>query len=328
MYPYPKGGNHLAFEKNKLLRTLVRDAIFSLFVFIIITLSLSPFLFVNSAEASHRTTPVVSTRNHFWPYGILNWWHTPTDYVASGIPGCALEREIVIHVHGWGLNEEQAIDRFNTVKKSLLSLGYTQPIIGFTWDSNLFWNNAVNAASENGRKLAEFIVDYKMACEHADIRIFGHSLGARVVLNTLASLYNNEMWTERGYKIASAHLLGAAINPVELSEDYFENSIQSITEQFHNKFSPQDDVLEEDYYTVHGHRALGEIGAQHTGLSLPANYNEEDVAIEISRDIDGDGDNDVPNLGDYHSGYIGVVRNGIVTSNGVIDIVVSDWQQN
>jgi hypothetical protein len=319
----------LAFKKNKLSNTLARYVVLSFFASTIISLAFSSFLFVDSAEANHRTTPIVSTRNHFWPYGVLNWWwHTPTDYIAADIPGCSQNREIVIHIHGWGINEEQAIDRFNIIKKSLVSLGYTQPIIGFTWDSDLFWNNAVNAASENGRKLAEFVLDYKMACEHADIRIIGHSLGARVVLNTLASLYNNEIWTERGYKIASAHLMGAAVNPVELSEDYFENSIQSITNQFHNKFSPQDDVLEGDYYTVHGHRALGEIGARHTGLSLPANYDEEDVAIEISRDLDGDGDNDVPNFGDYHSGYIGVVRNGIVTSNGVVDILVSDWLQN
>jgi hypothetical protein len=87
-------------------------------------------------------------------------------------------------------------------------------------------------------------------------------------------------------------------------------------------------MLEGDYYAVHGHRALGEIGAQLIGLPLPVNYDEQNVAIEISRDIDGDGDYDRPNLGDYHSGYIGVVRNGNVTSDEAIDILVSDWKQN
>jgi hypothetical protein len=314
--------------KNKLSKRLAGNLVFSFLILTTITLSLSPTLFVTSADANHRTTPIISTRNHFWPYGILNWWHTPTNYVASDIPSCSPNREIVIHIHGWGLDEEQAIDRFNIIKKSLVSLGYAQPIIGFTWDADLYWNNAINAATHNGHKLAQFILDYKIACENADVRIIGHSLGARVVLNTLFSLYNNEMWNERGYKIASAHLMGAAVNPIEVSEDYYGGSIQSVTDEFHNKFSPEDDILEGVYYDVHGHRALGEIGAENTVMSLPPNYYEEDVAVEISRDIDGDGDNDMPNLGDYHSGYIGVVRNGIVTSNGAVDILVSNWQQN
>jgi hypothetical protein len=321
----------MAFEivKNVLSKTLVRGIVFSFLVLTIFALFLSSILFVNSADANHRTTPTVSTRNHFWPYGILNWWwHTPTDYVLTDIPGCSPNREIVIHVHGWGINEEQAIDRFNIIKKSLISVGYTQPIIGFTWDSDLYWNNAVNAATQNGHKLAQFILDYKMACEHANIRIVGHSLGARVVLNTLESLYNNGIWTGRGYTVASAHLMGAAVNPIEVSGDYFGNSIQNVTDEFHNKYSPQDDMLEGLYYDVHGHRALGEIGVENIGLSLPANYDEEDVAVEISPDTDGDGDNDLPSPGDNHSGYIGVVRNGVVTSNGVIDILVSNWQEN
>jgi hypothetical protein len=104
-------------------------------------------------------------------------------------------------------------------------LGYTQPVIGFTWDADLFWNNAVNVAGENGRKLAQFILIYKMACEHANIRIIRHSLGARVVLNSLASLYNIEIWIDKGYKIASTHIIGAAVDPVEVSRYYFGKNI-------------------------------------------------------------------------------------------------------
>ena len=132
------------------------------------------------------------------------------------------------HIHGWGLDKEQAIDRFNIIKKSLVSLGYAQPIIDLRGTLTLYWNNAINAATHNGYKLAQFILDYKIACENADIRIIGRSLGARVVLNILFSLYNNEMWNERGYKIASAHLIGAAVNPIEVSEDYYGSSTQNV----------------------------------------------------------------------------------------------------
>lgn len=318
----------MIYGKKKLHKILDREVLVPVFAFTIIILPLSFLLFTDSTEATHRTIPILSTRNHFWPYGILNWWHTATDYEALDIPGCSPDSEIVIHVHGWSLNEEQAIDRFNIVKKSLNSLGYTQPIVGFTWDANLFWDNAVNAASNNGHKLAQFVLDYKVACEHANIRLVGHSLGARVVLNAIDSLYKNEIWTERGYKIASVHLMGAAVNPLEVSEDYFGAPIQNVTYEFHNKFSPEDDMLEGEYFAVHGHHALGEVGAKNYDTSLPSNYDEGDVANEISRDIDGDGDYDLDNVGDHHSGYIGVVRDGIVTSNGAMDILVSDWQQN
>jgi hypothetical protein len=100
-----------------------------------------------------------------------------------------------------------------------------------------------------------------------------------------------------------------------------------VTDEFHNKFSPQDYMLENDYFTLHGHHALGEVGAENNGISLSSNYDEEDVTNEISRDIDGDGDYDRDNLGDHHSGYIGIVRNGIVTSNGAMDTLVNDWQK-
>jgi hypothetical protein len=323
---FENGVNQLTFEKRKLREILTKDVMVLVLAFTIVVVPLSSILYVDSAEANNTTTSIVSTRNHFWPYGVLNWWHTATDYVATDIPGCSQDREIVVHTHGCSLNEEQAIDRFNTVKKSLNSLGYTQPIVGFTWDADLFWDNAVDAATENGQKLAQFVLDYKMACEHANIRLVGHSLGARVVLNALDSLYDNEIWTERGYRVASVDLMGAAVNPVEASTDYFGTSIQNVTDGFHNKFSSQDDMLEGDYYTEHGHRALGEVGTQNIGVSLPTNYDEEDMELEISRDIDGDGDYDVPNLGDYHPGYIGVVRNGNVTSNGAMDILIGEWQ--
>ena len=41
------------------------------------------------------------------------------------------------------LDEQSAIDQFDTVKATLDSLGYRQPIIGFSWDSNTIntgWN--------------------------------------------------------------------------------------------------------------------------------------------------------------------------------------------
>jgi hypothetical protein len=65
--------------------------------------------------------------------------------------------DIVIFVHGYAANENQAIDQFNLVKKSLESVGSSQPVIGFSWDSDLIgsfwihpWYIAKVIASQNG----------------------------------------------------------------------------------------------------------------------------------------------------------------------------------
>lgn len=52
---------HLAFEivKNVLSKTLVGGIVFSFLGLTIFALFLSPILFVNSADANHRTTPTV-----------------------------------------------------------------------------------------------------------------------------------------------------------------------------------------------------------------------------------------------------------------------------
>jgi esterase/lipase superfamily enzyme len=235
----------------------------------------SPFL--NIVEANHNTTPIISTRNHFEPYfGNLNYFaHSRTDYdIISDIPHCSPSRELVIYVHGWDNDKEEAIDKFNIVKKSLSSLGFTQPMIGFIWDSDINWYAAKNAATQNGDKLAQFVLHYKEECPNAEIRLVGHSLGTRIILNTLDSLYNNQLWTERGYKITSVHVMGAAVNPAELSVSslYFGRPIENVTLSFGNKFSPEDDVLEEVYYEIENHRALGEAGAENMGIYLPSNY--------------------------------------------------------
>jgi hypothetical protein len=115
---------------------------------ILISLSLLPsILIINNLEATTTTTPltIVSTRDHFnRSSGNLFFGVSATGYdpsLSEVAPICTDEREIVIYVHGWNANRQQAIDQFNTVKASLQSLGYTQPIIGFSWGSNTIFTD-------------------------------------------------------------------------------------------------------------------------------------------------------------------------------------------
>jgi len=276
-------------------------------IFISILLLLSSVLFVKSIDATHATTPIVSTRDHFYIFnGYLTFGHTYSDYEPPEvIPMCLPDREIVIYVHGWNADEESAISQFNIVKKSLESpeIAYRHPVIGFSWDSNTIgiypWNWLFGKiiAEQNGLKLGKFILDYKEYCEQAKIRLVGHSLGASVILNTLERLHNDPellLWNalDRNYKVESVHLLGAAVNPKDASiRNGFGIYIRDEVNQneFHNKFSPQDDTLETAYRNTERHIALGENGAGNILTGLSSYYQEENVSNEISRDVNGNG---------------------------------------
>ena len=44
------------------------------------------------------------------------------------------------------------------------------------------------------QNLLQFILDFKIQCPNTEVRLVAHSLGARVVLSALDSLYNNQKW--------------------------------------------------------------------------------------------------------------------------------------
>lgn len=321
------------------------------FASILLLLLLPPVLFANYVEARHATTLIVSTRDHFLLFSgnlYRAGGYTDVGYDGpSAFPSCTNNREIVVYVHGWNTDEEydevhsnieipSAVTQFNIVKQALWSVGYTQqPVIGFSWDSDApLWNTAKKIADKNGLKLAKFILDFKSRCENAEIRLVGHSLGARVILNALDRLHNDPRlapWNavERNYRVASVHLLGAAVNPEAVSMTQgFGIPIRDEVDQFHNKFSLQDDVLETAYRTTEGRIALGEGGAQGMASGLRDIYHQQEVSSQISRDIDGDRINDYANLGDDHMGYAGVVNknSGQVTSDGVMNLLVTEWR--
>jgi esterase/lipase superfamily enzyme len=315
---------------------------------ILISLSI---LIVNNIEATSTTTTpslsIVSTRGDFGlSSGDLLFGHSPTSYdpsITEVAPNCTPDREIVIYVHGWNADAQDAIDQFNTVRASLSSLGYGQPIIGFSWDSNTMfsgwdwtndWQDGKEIAQQNGLKLAKFILDLKSSCENAKIHLVGHSLGSSVILNALDRLHNDQRlaaWNanDRTYKVDSVHLLGAAVNPQAISTTQgFGNAIKSEINKFYNKYSTEDDILEKDYRNTEGSISLGEGGAQGWQSGLQDIYHEQEVSNEISCDVDGDGINDKDNLGDDHMGYAGVVNQntGEVTSDGAMNLLINEWR--
>jgi esterase/lipase superfamily enzyme len=295
---------------------------------VISLLTLLPYLLFTNVLATHETTPVVSTDCFSYYFSS----HYCSSYTTTGdVPGLQVGQcadEVSVYVHGWLESRESAIDKFNIVKVALSDNNYRESVVGFHWTSAVYWYYAKIYADLSGERLAEFIRDFKVTCEDAHLRLIGHSLGAQVILNALDHLRNDGVWNSGGYTISSVHLLGAAVDDEEISaRSGFGIAIQNEVEKFHNKFNPQDDVLEGDYRIVEQDIALGENGADRNVL-WPQTYQQEDVSDEISLDWDGDGveDDDEVNCGDNHNGYIGVVNgNGLLTDDGAIDEVVSDW---
>lgn len=213
---------------------------------------------------------VVSTRDHIDTSGnmlVFDRAYEPFDFANLGCP-----QEAVVYVHGvWTARDkedevqegmfENAIEASDRARLTLGSLGYTFPVIGFSWDSDTElsesgWQSAKIIAKENGPKLAQFMVDFKERCPQTTVRAIAHSLGARVVLSSLDSLNYNQVWNNNNFQIATVHFMGAAVDDDEVSKDpsdvvgrdgiksAYGEAIEEEVSEFYNLVNRQDDALE------------------------------------------------------------------------------------
>jgi hypothetical protein len=321
------------------------------------------------------TVPIISTRGHFNQFAEQIPQNESYNLINFKV-NCPVE--LVIYVHGVWTNEdasdstpalENAKEVFDRLKGSLNDVGYKFPIVGFSWDSDTDitpngWENAKIIAKENGAKLSKFLLDIKNSCKtqnkDVNLRLIGHSLGARLILSTLDNLNNNKEWNNKNYTIKSINLLGAAIDNNEISKNINDikniDSIKSaygtdIEEEvltFYNLYNSEDDVLEPFdltewpqpiYYPFfENNLALGQKGAA-LNIDKPNNYIDIPVTEKISfrDDADGDGGCDllipftfyctIKREGDNHFGYIGFrdSSNGGIVDNGVVGLMVDKW---
>jgi pimeloyl-ACP methyl ester carboxylesterase len=275
--------------------------------------------------------------------------------------------EIVFFLHGWGNNEDMAKERLDRVKLSLENNNYSTSLIGFSWKSDINWIDAKSLAKENGKKLANFIFDYMNNCQlqinkTSNIKLIGHSLGARVIfscLDNLQALMAKDKNINNDFKITSVHLIGAAVDDEEVSmnsinhynypswlhdpshvKKAYGQVIGEVVSKFYNLFNPEDKVLEFVYPGNEAlDRALGENGKQlDPTVPTPSNYLDVYVQDEIKPllDADADGETDFglcyvtcsADVGDNHSGYIGFRNNtdkNILQDDGAMNEVVDHW---
>lgn len=235
----------------------------------------------DEAAASADAYPRVTTRGHYditW-YGsvYLADGHTEWDYDTVGdIPGLdsAAPDELLVHVHGWMNEPDSAIEGFQTAESSYRDNGYDGAVIGFSWDSDssvFGWWDSTEIAEENGKKLANFVDDYRQANPDTTIRLVCHSLGARVTLRCIELLNANGITDA----VQSVSLLGgAADNDAVSTGGRYGPDLADAVGQVDNYWKDGDDVLNWAYTTAEFDSAVGEEGCEGTH---PGNYQDHNV---------------------------------------------------
>jgi hypothetical protein len=242
---------------------------------------------------------------------------------------------VSIYIHGYNRNDTEAKEEFNRIQTALNDNNFRIPFIGFSWDSKVLWKQAKINAKENGPKLADYIISFHKKCPNTSIHLIAHSLGASVVDSTLVNLDKNSNW--KNSKIATVHLLGAAINNKLIANNtYLGNATENVVDKFYNLYDPEDDGLKVNQWE--NPQPLGLVGAP-KGTVHP-NYEDVNVIYEIPpfSDADGDGNveecfeeiNPVKVWGDNHCGYIGFRQpsSNSLLDDGAINVIAENWKKS
>ena len=154
-------------------------------------------------------------------------------------------------IHGLRNITSGALTKFVIAKRKLAHLGYKNPVIGYSYDSNTtgaqYILHALHAlhvgviiANKNGRNLAKFVIDFKQKSPETKIRLIGHSLGAHVILSTIKNLAKN---TKNKGIIEAVYLFGGSIPSDALSAKNASYVQKIVSKKIRNYYSPHDEVL-------------------------------------------------------------------------------------
>ena len=161
-------------------------------------------------------------------------------------------KEVTIMIHGLQNNNAGAVAKVLLARNRLRKLGYSHPVIGFSYDSNTTGAHLIKhakhalavgqiIAKKNGRNLGKFIQDFKTTSPKTKIRLIGHSLGSKVILSTIEYLAKKKQNTGI---IHSIHFFGASITADTPSSKKYGKILQNIVnKKIVNHYAPTDEVL-------------------------------------------------------------------------------------
>ncbi len=161
-------------------------------------------------------------------------------------------KELTIMIHGLRNDAAGAITKVVLAKNKLKKLGYSYPVIGYSYDSNTTGAHLIKyakrsltagqvIAKKNGRNLGKFIEDFKSDSPNTKIRLIGHSLGSQVILSTLQYLAKKK---KNIGIIESVYFFGASItDDVPSSKKYGKILQDVVNTKIVNHYAPSDEVL-------------------------------------------------------------------------------------
>lgn len=183
--------------------------------------------------------------------------------------------ELVVHVHGWQNSEDCGAGGIETTAATYDEAEYDHEITGLTWGSDYAWWNAKEIAEKNGPKLANFLTDYAEDNPETVIRVQAHSLGARLLAETLLELDDQG----EDEVVTSAIFLAGAVDDQSVAVDgAYGDAIENVTHHTENFWKEDDDVLDWAYETYEFSSAIGNAGCE--GES-PDNYTDHEVDTDV-----------------------------------------------
>lgn len=161
-------------------------------------------------------------------------------------------KELTIMIHGLRNDNAGAIAKVVLAKNRLRKLGYSYPVIGYSYDSNTTGAHLIKyakrslsvgqkIAKKNGKNLGKFIEDFKSENPNIKIRLMGHSLGTQVILSTLEYLAKKK----KNFGIVEGvYFFGASITEEIPSSKKYGKILQNIVnKKIVNHYAPTDEVL-------------------------------------------------------------------------------------
>ncbi|NGM69861.1 DUF726 domain-containing protein [Natronolimnobius sp. AArcel1] len=181
--------------------------------------------------------------------------------------------ELLVFAHGW-MGSSAGPDQAATLADVLAAAGYeADETVAFVYDASTPDPDAVlEDAADAGAALADLV---QTAVDEGveSIRLVGHSLGGRVVLETLATL-------EEGYVVDTVAPLGiAADGSMVTAGGHWYDGIANRAGEVRNYHSENDDVIQPDFGNGDD-TALGAEGAP-DAAATPETYTDVDVTDAV-----------------------------------------------
>ncbi|WP_306055317.1 alpha/beta fold hydrolase family protein [Natronococcus wangiae] len=214
-----------------------------------------------------------------------NWPDSPREYPTVDLTQerpdpLGLEAgEICVYAHGWN-GMESSHDQTYALDLALREEDYDETTVTARWDSDTanFWAAESNA-DEAGVRLGRWLRAEYEDDSSTTIRLVGHSLGGRLLLNTLDELAGDVV-------VDTASLLGAAVEDGSVCEGgRFADGIRESAADVYNYHSRDDDTVCVIYEFSTVESGLGCAGADCDGWfsdgSTPDAYADVDVTESV-----------------------------------------------